>query len=125
MSSCVRPGVREMRARFLRPVSALIRLDLPTFERPAKAISTPFMTGNEAGEPAAATNCQSPAKSLRPASISARVNSAEDMKLVMPGLVPGIPVRRAQYHYKRDRRDKPGDDNNDSRSSSFTAAASS
>src|SRR5205807_2014564 len=29
---------------------------------------------------------------------------------VMPGLDPGIPLRRAQCHPKRDRRDKPGDD---------------
>src|SRR5512144_1443363 len=75
MSSCVRPGVREIRARFLRPVSALIRLDLPTLERPAKAISMPRIGGNDAGVPAAATNCQSPAKRRRPASISARVKS--------------------------------------------------
>src|SRR5262245_26018144 len=77
MSSCVRPGVREMRARFLRPVSALIRLDLPTFERPAKAISMPRIGGSEAGEAAAATNCQSPAKILRPVSISVRLNSSD------------------------------------------------
>ena len=38
MSSCVRPGVCEVRARALRPVSALTRLDLPTLERPANAI---------------------------------------------------------------------------------------
>src|SRR6185437_6810856 len=48
MSSCVRPGVREVRASALRPVSALIRLDLPTFERPAKAISVPRIGGSEA-----------------------------------------------------------------------------
>src|SRR4249920_3286688 len=83
MSSCVRPGVREMRARFLRPLSALTRLDLPTFERPAKAISTPFMGGSEAGEPAAATNCQSPAKSVRPVSISKRVNWSDPMAPAM------------------------------------------
>src|SRR6185437_1035091 len=73
MSSWVRPGVREVRARLLRPVRALIRLDLPTFERPAKAISTPRIAGNDAGVPAAATNCHSPANRRRPASISAPV----------------------------------------------------
>src|SRR6476646_6622727 len=73
-SSCVRPGVREMRARFLRPVSALIRLDLPTLERPAKAISTPRIDGSDAGVPAALTKRHSRAKRRRPASISARVN---------------------------------------------------
>ena len=55
ISSCVRPGVREVRASALRPVSALIRLDLPTLERPANAISVPRIGGSEAGEPAAAT----------------------------------------------------------------------
>ena len=32
----MRPGVCEMRASWLRPVSALIRLDLPTLERPGE-----------------------------------------------------------------------------------------
>ena len=48
ISSCVRPGVLDVRASALRPVSALIRLDLPTFERPASAISaarTPTCSG--------------------------------------------------------------------------------
>ena len=35
----VRPGVCEMRASALRPVSALRSEDFPTLERPAKAIS--------------------------------------------------------------------------------------
>src|SRR5262245_26528940 len=73
ISSCVRPGVCEVRASARRPVSALIRLDLPTLERPATAISMPRMRGSAAADPAAAANCQSPANSLRPASISARV----------------------------------------------------
>src|SRR5690348_6153197 len=79
ISSCVRPGVREVRASALRPVSALIRLDLPTLERPAKAISTPRIAGSDAGEAAAALNCQSAANSLRPASISLRVKGAAVM----------------------------------------------
>src|SRR5665213_3446810 len=74
ISSWVRPGVREMRARFLRPVSALIRLDLPTLERPASAISTPRIGGSETADPAAAVNCHSPANRRRPVSISSRVN---------------------------------------------------
>ena len=53
ISSWVRPGVRETRTSELRPVSALIRLDLPTLERPAKAISTPRILGSDSGEPAA------------------------------------------------------------------------
>src|SRR3970040_1210269 len=36
---CVRPGVLLLRAGRLRPASALRALDLPTFERPANAIS--------------------------------------------------------------------------------------
>ena len=39
MSSCVRPGVCEVRASPVRLVSALMSEDLPTLERPAKAIS--------------------------------------------------------------------------------------
>ena len=46
ISSWVRPGVCEVRASALRPVSALIRLDLPTLERPAKAISMPCIGGS-------------------------------------------------------------------------------
>ena len=46
ISSWVRPGVCEVRASALRPVSALIRLDLPTLERPAKAISSPRIGGS-------------------------------------------------------------------------------
>jgi len=38
LSSCVRPGVFEVRARLVVPVSALISDDLPTLERPANAI---------------------------------------------------------------------------------------
>src|SRR5215475_4434924 len=73
ITSWVRPGVCEVRASARRPVRALIRLDLPTLERPAKAISMPRIGGSAAAVPAAKTNCQSPANSLRPASISARV----------------------------------------------------
>src|SRR5690606_6557460 len=39
LSSCVRPGVFDVRARPLWPVSALMSDDFPTLERPAKAIS--------------------------------------------------------------------------------------
>src|SRR5260370_22262324 len=79
ISSCVRRGVCEVRASARRPVSALIRLDLPTLDRPAKAISMPRIGGSATAEPAAAANCQSPANSLRPASISARVNEEAEV----------------------------------------------
>src|SRR5580700_10388426 len=39
--SWVRPGVLDVRASVRRPVSAFTRDDLPTLERPAKAISGP------------------------------------------------------------------------------------
>src|ERR1700688_294137 len=77
INSWVRPGVRDVRARLLRPVRALTRLDLPTLERPANAISVPRIGGSETAEPAAATKRHSPANRRRPASISSRVNSAE------------------------------------------------
>ena len=38
-NSCVLPGLPEVRAKFLRLRRVLIKLDLPTLERPAKAIS--------------------------------------------------------------------------------------
>src|ERR1700761_5086052 len=70
ISSWVRPGVCEVRASALRPVSALMSEDLPTLERPAKAISTPAIGGSVSIEGEAQMNCQSPANSFRPASIS-------------------------------------------------------
>src|SRR3954462_2272098 len=89
ISSCVRPGVCEVRASALRPVSALIRLDLPTLERPANAISSPCIGGSRSSVPAAAVNCQSAANSLRPDSISEDVNGMRPpgLLLVLPGLV--------------------------------------
>src|ERR1700722_7098839 len=71
ISSCVRPGVLEVRARLWRPVSALMSEDLPTFERPAKAISGGPIGGRPSDLAAAKKKSQGPAKSLRPASISA------------------------------------------------------
>jgi len=53
---CVRPGVLLVRARALRATSALIALDLPTLERPAKAISGGPGGGKSATRPAAHTN---------------------------------------------------------------------
>src|SRR5690348_8524379 len=80
ISSCVRPGVREMRASALRPVSALIRLDLPTLERPAKAISSPAIGGSASIEGEAQMKCQSPANSFRPCSISSASMSVVVMR---------------------------------------------
>src|SRR5215213_3787903 len=69
LSCCVRPGVCEVRASVFRPVSALTRLDFPTLERPAKAISTLLMGGRFLRELAAQMKSASPAKSLRPISM--------------------------------------------------------
>src|ERR1700694_5585430 len=53
----VRPRVLLVRASPRRPASALMALDLPTFERPAKAISGGPAGGRSAGCPAARMNC--------------------------------------------------------------------
>src|SRR2546430_5060503 len=70
ISSWVRPGVCEVRARLLRPVSALMRLDLPTLERPANATSMLAIGGSVSIEGEAQKNCQSPANNFRPCSIT-------------------------------------------------------
>src|SRR3954468_11669384 len=53
----VRPGVLLVKESRLRPVSALMALDLPTLERPAKTISGTRGDGKSAGLPAEARNC--------------------------------------------------------------------
>jgi hypothetical protein len=67
--------VFEVRANDRRPVSALIRLDLPTFERPANATSSPCPGGSDATELAADKKPHSPANRRRPTSISASEKS--------------------------------------------------
>src|ERR1700704_4148144 len=81
ISSWVRPGVFEVRANALRLVSALIRLDLPTLERPAKAISTPSGGGSDSSEEAADRKRHSAANSLRPVSLSSELNASSDIGL--------------------------------------------
>ena len=66
ISSWVRPGVCEVRASVVRPVSALISDDLPTLERPAKAISGAPIGGRPSDLAAAKKKSQGPANSLRP-----------------------------------------------------------
>src|SRR5438105_14747514 len=56
---CVRPGVLLVRASALRPTRALIALDLPTFERPANAISGGPGGGKSAMRAAARRNAAS------------------------------------------------------------------
>ena len=46
MISMVFPGVAEVMANPFRPVSMLMRLDFPTFERPMKAYSGRFPAGH-------------------------------------------------------------------------------
>src|SRR4249920_2921225 len=54
---CVRPGVLLVRARPRLLASALMALDLPTLERPAKAISGGPGGRRSPGRPAARMNC--------------------------------------------------------------------
>src|SRR6185312_13977216 len=89
ISSWVRPGVCEVRARLLRPVSALMREDLPTLDRPAKATSVAPIGGSISIEGAAWVKRHSPANSFRPASISSLSISAAMRKCFFaswPGL---------------------------------------
>src|SRR5262245_42310439 len=53
---CVRPGVELVRANPFMPNKLLIKLDLPTFERPAKTTSGRLSFGNDSGDWAAAIN---------------------------------------------------------------------
>src|SRR5882757_8173882 len=114
ISSWVRPGVCEVRASALRPVSALIRLDLPTLERPANATSMLAIGGRVSIDGEAQTNCHSPAKSFRPSSISFASVSAVMRRgfpfSVMAGLVPAIHVLALLEPQDVDARDKPGHD---------------
>src|SRR3981189_1261670 len=82
ISSWVRPGVLEVRANALRLVSALIRLDLPTLERPAKAISTPSGGGSDSSEEAADRKRHSAANRFRDVSLSSELNASADIGLV-------------------------------------------
>src|SRR5262249_19851646 len=84
ISSWVPAGGWEVRGSALRLVSALIRLDLPTLERPAKAISTPCIGGSDSNEAAADRKRHSAAKSLRPVSLSSVVNADVDIDRADP-----------------------------------------
>ena len=64
-----REGVFEVRARLFCPVSALIRLDLPTFERPAIAISGHAAGGSWSSLATPMTKVAGRANSRRPASM--------------------------------------------------------
>src|SRR4051794_40270197 len=114
ISSWVRPGVCEVRASALRPVSALMREDLPTLERPANATSSPAIGGSVSMEGEAQIKCQSPANSFRPCSISFASGSAVMRACfpftVMAGLVPAIHVLLFAGPKDVDARDKPGHD---------------
>src|SRR5215207_1546347 len=90
LSCCVRPGVCDVRASALRPVNALRRLDLPTFERPANEISTPCMGGRLSMALAAHLKSAAPAKSLRPGS---RNCSRSEGSAAAMGLYPGLRAR--------------------------------
>src|SRR4051812_7626376 len=96
ISSWVRPGVCEVRASALRPVSALIREDLPTLERPANATSSPAIGGSVSIEGDAQIKCQSPANSFRPCSISFASMSVV-MRRFYPSSCPGLSRASTSY----------------------------
>ena len=114
ISSWVRPGVCEVRASALRPVSALIRLDLPTLERPAKATSMPAIGGSVSIEGEAQKNCQSPANSFRPCSISFASGSVVMRRFPISSSCPGLSRASTPCCVNEkedvDGRDKPGRD---------------
>src|SRR6201995_4534370 len=113
ISSWVRPGVCEVRARLLRPVSALMSEDLPTLERPAKATSMLPIGGKVSIDGAAHLNCQSPAKSFRPCSISFASMSAV-MRRSQTSSWPGLSGPSTSYFHASlqdvDARHKAGHD---------------
>src|SRR4029450_6318164 len=88
LSSRVRPGVTDTRARLVRPVSALRRLDLPTLDRPAKATSARPSRGRSATRVTPLTKVQGPLNSASPLARSAEVNAGSS--IVIAGLDPGI-----------------------------------
>src|SRR3546814_7812656 len=62
LSSCVRPGVLDVRASPLRLVSAFSSDDLPTLDRPAKATSFTAMSGRNLRSGADLRKAMGPAK---------------------------------------------------------------
>src|SRR5919198_349936 len=98
---CVRPGVLLVNASRFCPTSALIALDLPTFERPAKAIS---------GGPGGGKSLTAPLEAMKLACENAfigRENSNKIAPFVGLGFSAHVPVtcvRRA----RRDRLSCPG-----------------
>ena len=76
MISRVRPGSFEARARYFWPTSPLIRLDLPTLERPAKATSGRSADGMVSIRTAPIMNETGWAKNTRAVSICSSVKSA-------------------------------------------------
>ena len=75
--SRVLPGLPEVRATFFRPVSELIRLDFPTFDRPAKAISGSILCGRPSILTAPVMNWQSFKNKRRPFSSASFEFSSE------------------------------------------------
>src|SRR5690606_24548599 len=85
-SSCVRPGVTEVRAIARRPVSALSSEDLPTFERPAKAIPGASGSGRNLSCGAESRNSTRPENSR----LASRARSSLSPIPVRPELVEGL-----------------------------------
>src|SRR6185295_18410088 len=89
-------GVLEVRASPCRPTSALMRLDLPTLERPAKAISTRSGPGRKSRLGTLRTNCHGRANSASPAASCSGVTVDGLMVLWEPGTEPSRAFLAAQ-----------------------------
>ena len=97
-----RPSRRVRGAgKAVRPVRALRRLDFPTFERPAKAISGSVSGGRAPTVAAPATKSHSLAKSRRPASSAASSGASSPGALFQRRLRRqghAAPARRMMTH---------------------------
>src|SRR6185312_3807926 len=86
LSSCVRPGVFEVRASPLVPVRALISEDLPTLERPAKAISSRSIGGRSSILTQPLMKTKGRANSSRPASTRSSLMASATLTAGLVGL---------------------------------------
>src|ERR1051325_2203853 len=99
---CVRPGVLLTRASERRPARALIALDLPTFERPAKAIS---------GGPGGGKSPAAPLEAMKLACENAFIGRRNSNKIApfvgLRGSSPHAP-RTGARRARRNDRPRPG-----------------
>src|SRR5688572_27815208 len=84
-TSRVCPGVLLVRASERRAVMALMALDLPALERPAKATSVPRSTGNCVGDAALKRNWACAKRFIRPVAGRARDGVATSLRRPLAG----------------------------------------